>query len=260
MVNEKTKRIRIALARSCVYKALAVLTDTPSEPLVEGLNAGTVCDGIAESVGCINKNDSSYQNTLSAIEELREAIEREGDSLSFQKMRDDHLQLFLLAYPIYETEYGYESIFQKTNAMADIAGFYRAFGVDLDPDSYERVDNVTTELEFMHLLTCKEAEALETDNAPGEETCLSARKKFLEEHLGRWISGFAEAFKKQHGPGVYSCIMILTASFVISEVKCLGLNPETVDFAVRCELEGDDKTLPPCTVEQNAQIKNRRKE
>ena len=48
---------------------------------------------------------------------------------------------------LYETEYGRMRGMSKGNDLADIAGFYRAFGLDLDPDTArETGDHVAIEL------------------------------------------------------------------------------------------------------------------
>ena len=41
--------------------------------------------------------------------------------------------------------------------MGDIAGFYKAFGVELSKDIHERLDHLSVEFEFMHFLAYKES-------------------------------------------------------------------------------------------------------
>ena len=230
----------MALARSDVYKALSALMDTPTEALVAGLRSEVVILGIKDSLGQITGPASSYDDSVRSLEDLRRALKSE--SLSLNTLRDEHMRFGRRSFgcPPYETEYGYSNIFQKTNAMADIAGFYRAFGVDLNPDSHEQVDCITTELEFMHVLLAKEAEAIKTGNASGEETCVAAQKKFIREHLGRWTKGFATLLQKKAEDGLYPVIAALTSCFVDDEAKGLGLTPQPVDFEVRCEEKGTE--------------------
>lgn len=87
-----------------------------------------------------------------------------------------------------ETEYGMAHIFQKSNTLADIAGFYRAFGVDRT-DGAERPDHLSVELEFLSFLAAKEAHALEAGREYQAETCRSAERLFLSEHTGRFAPG-----------------------------------------------------------------------
>lgn len=229
----------IAMARSDVYKALAALMDVPTEPLVAGLQSEIVILGIEEALALLAHPASTYEDSVRSLADLRRALKSE--SLSLNTMRDEHMRFGRRAFgcPPYETEYGYSNVFQKTNAMADIAGFYRAFGVDLNPDSHEQVDCITTELEFMHVLLAKEAEAIKTGNASGRETCVSARKKFMAAHLARWTKGFAALLRKKAEDGLYPLIAAFVACFVGDEAKRLGLTSDPADFGMRC----DDKTM-----------------
>lgn len=78
---------------------------------------------------------------------------------------------------LYSTEYTAENEFQRARGLADISGFYKAFGLEPNKD---RPDALASELEFMHYLIYKEL------NAPDKEKaliCFSAQKKFFAEHL-----------------------------------------------------------------------------
>lgn len=253
MVQIETSPSEVALARSRVYKALAAMMNAPTESLADGLRSGVVICGVSEDLALLADGDESYERVASALEDLREAIEAATEPPSLEQMRDEHMRVFTRGShkcPPYETEYGYGNIFQKTNAMADVAGFYRAFGVDLAPDSHERVDCITTELEFMHLLTAKEAEAIETDNATGRKTCRSAQEKFLSEHLGRWARGFSQVLEEQTGPGLYPAAA-LAARLVSCEAGSFGLTPDPADFLVRCD-EKEIEAKTPCMAEEQA--------
>ncbi len=93
--------------------------------------------------------------------------------------------------PPYETSY--ESARSapggKTLALADIAGFYRAFGFQAQG---ERPDHLAPELEFVSLLCIKEAYARLTGETEGAEVCAEARSKFLREHLAPWLPSFRQ--------------------------------------------------------------------
>lgn len=87
---------------------------------------------------------------------------------------------------LYGTEYMSEHEFQRSNYLADISGFYKAFGVEVNS---ERPDALNAELEFMHYLIFKEG------NAPAREKgeiCLDAQKKFFTEHLAPAAKAIAQ--------------------------------------------------------------------
>ena len=78
---------------------------------------------------------------------------------------------------LYGLEYAIENEFQRAQGLADINGFYRAFGLETDK---ERPDSLVCELEFMHYLVFKEL------NAPDKEkawVCYDAQKKFFSAYL-----------------------------------------------------------------------------
>ncbi len=70
------------------------------------------------------------------------------------------------AVPPYGAEYGSATLFQQPHRLADLAGFYAAFGMRVDPAEHERVDHVRCQLEFLAFLARKEAHEIERD-APG---------------------------------------------------------------------------------------------
>lgn len=131
--------------------------------------------------------------------------------------------------PPYEAEYGQAHIFQKAHTLADVAGFYRAFGLDLAADSHERADHVSVELEFMHFLCLKEAYALRQGH-PEEQLvlCRKAQRKFLQNHLCRWAFGFARRLRAKAGRTLYRQLSQLLASFLAAELQALGLQPAEV--------------------------------
>lgn len=131
--------------------------------------------------------------------------------------------------PPYEAEYGQAHIFQKTHTLADIAGFYRAFGLDLAADSRERVDHIGVELEFMHFLCLKEAYALAKNHSDEQlALCREAQVKFLRDHVCRWALGFARRLCAKAGDTLYQGLGQLLASFLAAELRALGLKPAEV--------------------------------
>lgn len=88
---------------------------------------------------------------------------------------------------LYAAEYTAENEFQRANSLADIMGFYRAFG--LEPDK-ERPDSLPSELEFMHYLIFKEMHAPDRGKSL---VCRDAQKKFFKAHLYPGAKKIAEA-------------------------------------------------------------------
>ena len=107
----------------------------------------------------------------------------------------------------YETEYTKETpqhALCQSYQFADIAGFYKAFGLEVSEDHPERVDHIATELEFMHVLTCKEVMALNNDEKEHISIVRDTQNKFIQDHLGRWAGAFKEKLSKVDQRGFYS--------------------------------------------------------
>ncbi len=78
----------------------------------------------------------------------------------------------------------------KGAILADIAGFYNAFGFKLSEDASEKVDHLTAELEFMAMLLVKLVQAPDQEDAP--RTTHDALGSFSFDHLGEWLPTFCE--------------------------------------------------------------------
>jgi TorA maturation chaperone TorD len=107
--------------------------------------------------------------------------------------------------------------------MADVAGFYRAFGLRVAPG--ERPDHVAAELEFYGWLQAREAQARARGETEGAEVCRDARRKFLRDHLGRWLPLLA-ARLRERGAGFHARVAELAAALVAREARDLGVEPE----------------------------------
>lgn len=97
--------------------------------------------------------------------------------------------------------------------LADIAGFYHAFGVEVIP-GVERVDHIAVELEFLHLLAVKTALALENGEFEHAEICRDAATAFLNDHLGRWCDKFSVWLDANARMDLYCLAGHMLAAFV----------------------------------------------
>lgn len=75
-----------------------------------------------------------------------------------------------------------------TPRLADIAGFYRALGLQVVDD---RPDHVVAQLEFLAMALMAEAEATEAGDSESAARTSDLIRKFLRDHLGGWIDTWA---------------------------------------------------------------------
>jgi putative dimethyl sulfoxide reductase chaperone len=123
----------------------------------------------------------------------------------------------------YETEYGLPHEYRQAQELADINGFYGAFGFSLGGSARERPDHVAAELEFMYILALKEAHAHTTGAQEELALCVDAQAKFLAEHLGGWIELFAQSLALNTQDEPYLSLGNSTAAFVHADAGRLGV-------------------------------------
>lgn len=140
---------------------------------------------------------------------------------------------------LYETEHGRMRGLAKGHDLADLAGFYRAFGLTLDLDAaHELLDHLAVELEFYATLLFKHDLLARQDDREGCAIVEDARRKFLLDHLGRYVGGVA-AQVAARGEGVYAPALAWCARLVEAECARLGIDPAPLEIA-RDDGERDD--------------------
>lgn len=113
----------------------------------------------------------------------------------------------------------------RSQQLADVAGFYAAFGLRVSPRAGERLDHITVEAEFLYLLLAKEATAVQQENREGAEICRDARRKFFQEHVGWWLPGFARLLARVAPTGYYQELARFLSCLSALERVSLALPP-----------------------------------
>ncbi len=119
----------------------------------------------------------------------------------------------------YETEYAAnQDLTYRTQQMADVAGFYKAFGLKLSARAHERFDHVSVEAEFMSILIDREIHALDLGLDPEKAAiCREAQRAFFHDHLDWWLPVFGQRLERRAGTGFYASVGNLICRFVDAE-------------------------------------------
>lgn len=235
---------------------------------------------VADPVSRARLQDSAFQERCAAAGEyLSRAVEDPGDGIApgelpvkefslesmvegvrceFDLVQQGFERVFGLLMPSecppFETEYCPQtfSVF-RSQQMADIAGYYRAFGLTPGEIQCRRVDSLSMELEFMAWLVFKEEASYACSNSGVNEaaTCAAAQHSFFRDHLSWWLPAFARGLYFRSGTPLaesdpsseseiyYRTLASMLASFTACERSVLRIpRPQAAAAPQRVE-EGD---------------------
>jgi putative dimethyl sulfoxide reductase chaperone len=186
---------------------------------------------------------------------------QEASAAFSARLREEDFAPFLESYlaafghaargrcPLNEIEYGdikADPLFQP-HRLADLAAFYRAFGLEVASEADERHDHLGLELEFMCVLAAKEAYALEHQLDPEELLiCRDAQKRFLRDHLGRWTPAFARRLARMAGDNALGALANFTRAWVEVECARYGVSPGSEDLLLRPVDEAVERLCQSC--------------
>lgn len=135
----------------------------------------------------------------------------------------EYTRLFLGPMEILAQPYGSVWLSGDKTLMGEtsmaVLDMYQEGGFEMDEEFRELPDHIAAELEFLYLLLFRENEALGQEDA-GELAAVAAlKKRFLLEHLGRWVPDFTAAVAKSSQSAFYRHLAVLTLAFVKLEVR-----------------------------------------
>jgi TorA maturation chaperone TorD len=177
---------------------------------------------------CYYLPDEKLIKILNSLEklggELYSEIAKNTPVMSdIERLKIDYAKLFVGPYRLLAPPYG--SVYLEDerrvmgNSTMDVRNWYREEGVDIVLK--EVPDHIAIELEFMYLLIFKEVEAIRNSDFGSAAGYLKKQKAFLETHLGRWVSEFADNVEANAQTEFYKNLAQLTKSFVAKDLRSL---------------------------------------
>ncbi len=198
----------VTLAREALYRFLGLALRGPHETvwqegvrLAEPEFLAQAAMIVADAVSADDKGAELARRVARVAGQIRGA--------SKDQMQEEYDRIFGLVLPKEcppcETEYiRAADVFQRSQVMADVAGFYRAFGLKPSRSAPERPDHLSLMCEFMATVLAKQRLAQQNRDQENVAICLEAAEKFFREHIAWWVSAFCRGLEKKAQDGVYA--------------------------------------------------------
>lgn len=233
-VSTPTYPPEVAQARAAAYTLIARTFQYPDRSLIE-----TLADPERWSnwTRVVEMGDAEIGRLLESVQGvLRTEAKALADCPDAQptELQERYDRLFGHAVrgkcPTYELEYGRSEIIQQSSELADLAGFYRAFGMEIVDASNGRPDHITAECEFMGSLCGKEAFAIAEQSTENLEVCTDAQRAFLKDHLAGWLPAFALRVDRADAAGLYGAMARFVSAFIAAECSRFDVHagPQTL--------------------------------
>ncbi len=202
-----------ALARSAVLGLLSQALAYPTALAVDDL----LEEDLPFSLALASRLPQEVAEALRALAGALEGVRAEALEATY---RDRLSHVHSQDCPLYETDHAARAVWRQAQDLADLGGFYRAFGLE---ETGERVDHVSVELEFLHFLAYKLAWALERGETEHAEVCSLAEEAFLRDHVLRWMPDVAERLAALGEGTPYEVVADLLGVFLRAESDRTGV-------------------------------------
>lgn len=113
-------------------------------------------------------------------------------------------------------------------STVEVKKFIESTGLNYTEEYKGLPDHISVEFEFMQQLTLHEEKVWKEADADKAAGYRRAEKKFVEEHLMRWIPGFCEKVIQEAELPFYRAMAALTRSFIEFEIQEMNRNGDGV--------------------------------
>lgn len=153
---------------------------------------------------------------------LAQALGEAFDAQPLEELQIDYTRLFLnpggpVAAPYESAWLAGRDPMQVDEITRSVLDSYRQGGYDVDLSFRDLPDHIAAELEFLYTLVFREARAAASGNDAERAEAIDLRRRFVDQHLGRWIGSFAAALRDGGETALYRALADLTERFVRSE-------------------------------------------
>lgn len=159
--------------------------------------------------------------------DLAAKLVQQFNEAELQQLKVDQAKLFVGPFQLLAPPFGSVYLEDEGLLMGDstmhLKDLYLEADLEMAEDFKNPPDHIAAELEFLGFLLQIEEQAEPTEKA----MCQDLRRRFLDEHLGRWFQEFTEKVVQNAETDFYRTLGMLTRLFVqeqLDEIEALHVS------------------------------------
>lgn len=206
------------LSRSNIYRMLSQGFKYPTREMFEKYRNGEFVEELMEHLSTVTHLGSIVAEEANLAGRVAKSFEGVG----FGDFEVNYVHTFDVGFPKPPCP-PYEGLYrqgeERTSIMIEISEFYKHFGLNMSQEEGKRElpDYLCAELEFLHFLTFKEAQAREEGDTAHLKGYLHAQKDFLDRHMIDWFPNFYEKLQKSDAHPLYKDLARIVLRFTAQE-------------------------------------------
>ena len=169
--------------------------------------------------------DESVDDDIAAgaflMHNFLEGTRGDGTARLAEKLGVDRTRIYRGVSPTYGPPPPYEMVWSKTwrdiSLLQVLAGVYRQMGLEPSSQFRDRLDYIGMELEYLHALATREAQAWEAGETETARSLLEAQHQFFCEHLEQWPPYFVRKALEYVKTDFYKGHLLMLRGFIKDE-------------------------------------------
>lgn len=234
--------------RSALYKLVSLGFRYPSRDMFDAFRDGSYLAELWDRLSGL----PHLSRLLSDRDQLSTLILDRLEGMPYSEFEVRFAQLFDVGTPAPPCP-PYEHLYREgnqANVMLQVSEFYKHFGLEMDQQQGLRdlPDHLCVELEFLHFLAFKEAQAERDGALDLLQGYRLAQKDFLERHLAQWVPRFARKLQDQSALPIYCHLGRVTTDLIDCEVEFTAAGYAPADYGpagTDAETAGDAQSKQP---------------
>ncbi len=212
---EIRSRIMVPVSRSTTYRLLSQVFKDPTLDFFEELRSGDFLSELWDNMSDLHYMLPYLQSRLYLLDKT----ERELRHVAFEEFAAEYTRIFAagVPLPVCSPLEGLQEQSQDREALLlQVSAFYRQFGLVTQGrnGSSKPADHLSTELEFLHYLAFKEAQAVSTSAGEARRGYILAQRDFLQNHLTHWMPKFCRRLEASCRISFFGDLAATAADFV----------------------------------------------